>query len=297
MAHCVFLYRPDSRYNDSPSERYHFPKRYLSAAKAAEGDWVVFLESSKIKKSRGYFAVAKIAEISVDPDEPEHFFAHIQPGQYVEFSPPVPFNDGSGPIEAGLLNAAGQLGGNKQSSVRRLSNTDFSRILARGLTTDSDVLPRIDASDASGFAEEHTPFVFEEYSERVKVELSRVVRDATFRRLVLQAYGERCAITGLRFINGGGRAEVNAAHIRPVEHGGPDAVQNGLALSGTAHWMFDRGLIGLQDDYKIIVSRHVNDLESAHSFINKTGFAHVPADNRLCPSNKFLDWHRKNILK
>ena len=91
---------------------------------------------------------------------------------------------------------------------------------------------------------------------------SRVVRDRVFRRTVLRAYDERCAVSGLKLINGGGRAEVQAAHIRPVEADGPDIVSNGLALSGTAHWMFDRGLISLADDLTILVSRQVNDLSS-----------------------------------
>ncbi len=47
---------------------------------------------------------------------------------------------------------------------------------------------------------------------------------------MLRAYDERCAITGLKLINGRGRAEVAAAHIRPVEASGPDIVSNGCAL-------------------------------------------------------------------
>ncbi|MDO6413728.1 HNH endonuclease signature motif containing protein [Sphingomonas sp. BIUV-7] len=45
----------------------------------------------------------------------------------------------------------------------------------------------------------------------------------------------------MKLINGGGRAETEAAHVMSVEAGGPDAVNNGIALSGTIHWMFDRG--------------------------------------------------------
>jgi putative restriction endonuclease len=56
-----------------------------------------------------------------------------------------------------------------------------------------------------------------------------------FRRIIVKAYDARCAITGLKLINGGGRAEVEAAHIRPVGANGPDTVQNGLALSGSFH--------------------------------------------------------------
>jgi putative restriction endonuclease len=44
---------------------------------------------------------------------------------------------------------------------------------------------------------------------------------------VREAYCFRCAVTGLEIRNGGGRPEVQAAHIRAVEDGGPDGVQNG----------------------------------------------------------------------
>ena len=66
-------------------------------------------------------------------------------------------------------------------------------------------------------------------------------------------YDGRCAVTGWKLVNGGGRLEAQASHIRAVEHGGPDSVRSGLALSGTAHWMFGRGLIGFRDDLEIIL--------------------------------------------
>lgn len=37
---------------------------------------------------------------------------------------------------------------------------------------------------------------------------------------------------------------MQAAHIRPVAYAGPDSVRNGLALSGAADWIVDRGLPG-----------------------------------------------------
>jgi putative restriction endonuclease len=115
--------------------------------------------------------------------------------------------------------------------------------------------------------------------------------------LVLRAYDERCAITGLKLINGGGRAEVNAAHIRPVEKDGPDIVQNGITLSGTVHWMFDRGLISLGDELEILISRQVNDPAGIRSFINKSGAAHLPIDSSQRPHPRFLQWHRENCFK
>ena len=118
-----------------------------------------------------------------------------------------------------------------------------------------------------------------------------------FRRIVLRAYGERCAVTGLKLINGGGRAEVEAAHIRPVEANGPDIISNGLALSGTAHWMFDRGLIGLADDMRILISRQVNDPGSVQAIINGSGHALVLARAADRPHPQFVRWHREHRFK
>jgi NAD(P)-dependent dehydrogenase (short-subunit alcohol dehydrogenase family) len=101
----------------------------------------------------------------------------------------------------------------------------------------------------------------------------------------------------LKLINGMGRAEVAAAHIRPVEASGPDIVSNGIALSGTAHWMFDRGLISLADNLEILISRQTNDLEGVRSVINKTGHALEPRRPSDRPHPNFLKWHREHCFK
>ncbi len=145
--------------------------------------------------------------------------------------------------------------------------------------------------------EERAPFLFDEARERVAALVSRIVRDRVFRRVVLRAYDERCAVTGLKLINGGGRAEVEAAHIRPVEANGPDIVSNGLALSGTAHWIFDRGLIGLEDDLRIVVSRQANDQDSIRAIINASGQAFLPQREADRPHPQFIRWHREHCFK
>jgi putative restriction endonuclease len=143
----------------------------------------------------------------------------------------------------------------------------------------------------------NAPYAFEQPRDRVQHFASRMVRDRVFRRIVLRAYDERCAVTRLKLMNGGGRAEVNAAHIRPVEKNGPDIVNNGIALSGTAHWMFDRGLISLGDDLEILVSRQVNDRDSVLGFLNKTGKAFAPVFAKHRPHSNFRHWHRENCFK
>ena len=302
MTYGVFIHRSDSIYDDSPAERYQFPAQYRARVEACVGDWIVYYEPSKVRETRGYFAVAKVQEIIRDPSAPNMFIALIEPGTYLDFINPVPFNHEGTLIERGLLNDAGRISGRAQSAVRPLSAEDFNRILSLGLDETAPELPRTDVHDDEpahdGFHElGQQPFVFEEERLRIPQLGSRVIRDRLFRKLVVTAYDKRCAITGLKLVNGGGRAEVDAAHIRPVQQNGPDILTNGIALSGTAHWMFDRGLIALSDDLDILVSRQANDPDSIHMLINKTGRAIVPSRNWQRPHPHFLQWHRENCFK
>lgn len=302
MTYGVFIHRSDSIYDDSPAERYQFPAQYRARVEACVGDWIVYYEPSKVRETRGYFAVAKVQAVIRDASVPNMFLAVIEPGTYLDFVNPVPFNQDGALVERGLLNAAGRISGRAQSAVRPLSAADFNRIVSLGLDETVKELPRIDARDDEaghdGFHEEgQQPFVFEEQRIRIPQLGSRVARDRLFRRLVINAYDKRCAVTGLKLINGGGRAEVDAAHIRPVEQNGPDILTNGIALSGTAHWMFDRGLITLSDDLDILVSRQANDPDSIHALINRTGRAIAPSRAFQRPHPRFLRWHRENCFK
>lgn len=298
MTFGVFIHRSDSIYDDTPAERYQFPKQYLERASACVGDWIVYYEPRKVANTRGYYAVAKVDRIIPDPSALDMYIALIEPGSYLDFATPVAFIDGSGPIERGILNEAGRISGRAQAAVRSLSASDFGRIVDAGLAEESPLLPRTDNNEIDQILrEDRAPFNFEDERTRVSTIVSRVVRDRVFRRIVLRAYDQRCAVTGLKLINGGGRAEVEAAHIRPVEANGPDIVSNGLALSGTAHWMFDRGLIGLDDDLNIMVSRQVNDRESVLAIINPSGRILMPPREADRPHVQFVRWHREHCFK
>lgn len=299
MARGVFLHRPDSIYDDHPETRYQFPKQYLGRAAPFEGDWIVYYEPVKAG-GKGYYAIARVEKIIPDPSANGMFLALIEPGSYLPFERPVPLSGADGYVERGLLNDAGNLSGRAQAAVRPISLEDFNRILELGIPEEERVLPRADPPPAplgSLVMEEHTPFAMDTERERVAVYTSRIIRDRVFRKIVLDAYDCRCAITGHRFINGGGRAEVQAAHIKPVEANGPDIITNGIALSGTAHWMFDRGLISLSDDLKVLVSRQVNDVESVWGLVNKSRRAAVPVNPAHRPHPSYLAWHREVCFK
>jgi putative restriction endonuclease len=103
-------------------------------------------------------------------------------------------------------------------------------------------------------------------------------------------------MTGLKIINGGGRPEVQAAHIRPVAESGPDSVRNGLALCGTIHWMFDRGLLSLDDDLTILMAAdRVPD--TVMRMINPQRKLLLPGRSELRPHQQFLRFHRNSVFK
>ncbi|HSW41967.1 MAG TPA: HNH endonuclease [Patescibacteria group bacterium] len=85
-------------------------------------------------------------------------------------------------------------------------------------------------------------------AERAHRVVNVLERNAQFRRDVLAAYQNRCAISGFEVgpvATYQARRIIDAAHIRPVSLDGADHVTNGLALTPTLHRLFDEGLFTL----------------------------------------------------
>jgi putative restriction endonuclease len=68
------------------------------------------------------------------------------------------------------------------------------------------------------------------------------------------------------------------------------------ALSGTLHWMFDRGLLSVADDHSILVSRNKVPHEVVDRLIVPDGKMCLPADWRDHPHPENLRWHRENVF-
>lgn len=299
----VFIHNEMSKYNDKPAEYYHFPKNYLKRAEKTVGDWIAYYQSGKNNGLKSYTGVAKIGNIRPDPDDIDKYYADIVPNTYLPMERLVPFRLEGKVFETQLLKPDGGInGGLAIAAMRTISEQDFARIISYGFPEEAEDLPRMDVIDeAHEVAEAPTPFLFDTPEilprKTESILLNKKVRDRAFRSNVLRAYDKTCAFTGLRFINGGGRAEVQAAHIRPVEHNGPDSLNNGLALSGTVHWMFDRGMLSLSDEADILVSRHINNIDEVDRLLVKNRKARLPVNAAQRPHPDYLAWHRKNCFK
>lgn len=287
MGHAVLIQNPTSIYDDAHGLHYQFPRRYLRAIEAAIGDWVIFYEGRQ--GAFGFTHVQQVTGVRPDPARADHFYADLDPVTALQFERLVPRARPDGRLYESTLAPSG---GNNMAAVRRLSPADFAAIVNEGLRE----LPDIDAHPREGplfgMEEEAPAFTV----DRIRVLTNRTARDAAFSRIVRRAYGGRCAVSGLRLRNGGGRAEVQAAHIRPVAHGGPDVVRNGLALSGTLHWMFDRGLISVADDHAILVSHNKVDLPTLERLIHPSRRLLLPDAPRDRPHPDYLRWHREEVF-
>jgi putative restriction endonuclease len=288
---CVFVVGSHSIYADEPDRFYRFPQQWLKAAARSVGQWIVYQEPRRAGP-RGYYAVAKVEQIVRDPIDASMYLALIESGSFLEFGRDVPFQSDGQAVERGLLSLDGRLNnGRAVQSIRPISDEDFSRIVAIGLIDAEELLPRVGEEELIFDGVREEPWLGP--VERETALVSRTVRDRQFRKRVLDVYDRRCALTGMQLINGGGRAEAQAAHVMSVESGGPDSVANGIALSGTVHWMFDRGLIALSDAGEILLSRKINDVEGVGKLIHADRRARLPGNENLRPHSRFLAWHRE----
>lgn len=300
----VFYHKPDSAYDDITGEQYHFPHTYLSRVQPVIDDWMVYYGPLRGKAGRYYTGIARVSAVDPDPRLEKHYYARLV--DYIDFDRPVEYKANGG-FEKRLVQADGSVNnGYKVQAVRALDEAEFAAIVNAGLSDepqwpdrDDDDSGLIGDQPSDGFADfgHGQPEIIGAPVNRPIVSqlLNRKFRDIKFKQNIRVAYDRTCAFTNLRLINGRGRPEVEAAHIRPVAEGGNDWVRNGIALSGTVHWMFDRGLLSMTDDYTIMTSRHLN-YDVSH-ILNKDMKARVPTDERLRPHPEYMGWHRANVFK
>lgn len=299
MTKAVFTQKPESIYDDDPCYRYHFPDMCLKTVENALGDFVVYYEPGRRGLGhsgrtgrQAYFATARVVRIDSDPRRSDHYYALVD--DYLDFERAVPIREGGEYYERRLRKPDGSTNkGLFGRNVRRLEDDEYEAICRAGFPSETAlILPSNAAAVSFGLQEELVPF------KRPLVErlVTRPFRDAAFAKAVQSAYEQTCSFTGLRILNGEGRPEVQAAHIRPVRCSGRDTVRNGIALSGTVHWMFDRGLISIGDDYSILITKHGLP-ENAVRLLNPDRKLILPKDDVLRPARDFLEYHRQEVFK
>ena len=126
-----------------------------------------------------------------------------------------------------------------------------------------------------------------------------MVRGGAFKKEVPKLYGYRCCISGLKVDATFNVSLIDACHIRPFAKSYNDTITNGIALCPNLHRAFDRGLIGIDENYKVVVSeRFTESPDTTYSIKKLAGMAIIlPVESRFYPSEENLAWHRKHTFK
>jgi putative restriction endonuclease len=81
-------------------------------------------------------------------------------------------------------------------------------------------------------------------------------------------------------------------------HGGPDTLDNGLALCALHHKLLDRGALGLTGDYRIKVSGHFTARTPAGRMVYElAGRPLRPRPGTPLPAVEHLAWHDREVFK
>lgn len=137
-------------------------------------------------------------------------------------------------------------------------------------------------------------FLIEENEGRDAIKEAKIrINQSAFRKITFWNYENKCCITELEIL------EVNrASHIIGWAENKDTRMdpRNGLCLSATYDAAFDRKLISLDDDYRIILSRSLRDRVPSKSiqdyFFAREGMK-IRLPQRYLPLRTYLETHRR----
>ncbi len=113
------------------------------------------------------------------------------------------------------------------------------------------------------------------------------VNQALFRKIILSSYDEKCCITGID-----NSELLIASHIVPWSRDNINRMnpKNGVCLNALHDRAFDKGLITINEEYKVVVSTKIK-----HELLLK--YDRVPiSPGRFPPDQNFLKFHRNEIF-
>lgn len=124
------------------------------------------------------------------------------------------------------------------------------------------------------------------------------LRGSLFKREIPRIYKQTCCISGMKIDATISVSMIDACHIVPFSESFDDTITNGLALCPNLHRAFDRGLIDVDENFKVTVSKLFREKESDYSIRKFEGKEILlPDQAKYFPLKENLGWHNQNIFK
>lgn len=144
----------------------------------------------------------------------------------------------------------------------------------------------------------------EEYRQEIKKLLEQkneeeiFLRGSLFKREIPKIYNNTCCISGMKIDATINVSMIDACHIVPFSVSFDDTVTNGIALCPNLHRAFDRGLIAIDENYKVLVSKTFREDETSYSIGAFEGKEiQLPKIKSYYPLRENFGWHRENVFK
>lgn len=124
-------------------------------------------------------------------------------------------------------------------------------------------------------------------------------RDPDFRPQVLRAYEYQCAMCGWDARLSDSSVALDAAHIQWKAYQGPDDPRNGLCLCVLHHRLFDRGVLGISPDLRVVVSQDFNGRGRAAQLVIELANQELtpPQAPDQRPDQQYIRWHQEQVFK
>lgn len=123
-------------------------------------------------------------------------------------------------------------------------------------------------------------------------------RDPAWRQRILEAWDRSCAFCGFDGSLAGSPVGIEAAHVRWFNFGGPDDMDNGLALCSLHHKLLDRGVLGLKDPETVQVSKAFGAVSEQGRTVYALHDRRLkPRPGTRLPSLEYVVWHSEEVFK
>ncbi|WP_121353338.1 HNH endonuclease [Flavisolibacter nicotianae] len=118
------------------------------------------------------------------------------------------------------------------------------------------------------------------------------VRSGVFKKEIPKIYNYTCSISGMRIITDRDIQMIDACHIVPFSESHDDTIKNGISLCPNLHRAFDRGLISLDAEYRVLV-KPFTEQENFYSIKQFAGRQILlPTNKNYFPAKENLAAHR-----
>ncbi len=172
------------------------------------------------------------------------------------------------------------------------TKNNFSNSLDEQQKMISDIEGKILHEDAIEYRTETKKLLQQNNEEEV------FLRGSLFKREIPKIYNNTCCISGMKIDATINVSMVDACHIVPFSESYDDTITNGIALCPNLHRAFDRGLIGIDSNYKVVVSNTFKEEESNYSIHRFEGKEiMLPRMKDYFPLKGNFEWHQTNIYR